>query len=69
MKEQQTRYGVLIRRKDGTAFLASGDHSAVFIRRSRREALKYADELAEQMPCNRRRLKVVKVRVTWEVIE
>jgi hypothetical protein len=66
--EQQIRWGLLIRRKDGTAFMASGNHGAIFTRKSRREVLEYADILAIHIP-PRRRLKVVKVRVTWEVIE
>jgi hypothetical protein len=68
MTEQQIRWGVLIRRKDGTALIASDDHGVIFTRGSRREALDYADELANPI-LPRRRLKVVKVRVTWEVME
>lgn len=54
---------LIIRRNDGSRFLANGvNYTAIY--RTRREAQDFANELGEHI--NRRRIKVIPVTVTIE---
>ena len=65
MKEVVRGYGVLIRRKDGSSFLASGAEVAPYLVRNFDGAQRYKRELIEHL--NHKRMRVVKVRATFEV--
>jgi hypothetical protein len=58
-------FAVQITRKDGSKFFAVAAHSCVWTSYHRKNALAYADELAQHV-APRRRIKVVRVQVTVE---
>jgi ribosomal protein L24E len=66
MKERIEGYGILITRTDGTAFFASGKEHGCFIAKKRREAVERKQALSEHI--SGKRMKVVKVAVTWELL-
>ena len=68
-KETKTGYGVLVVRKDGTFFLASGKDGRFFRGNGhdeRKEAVTFKRELEAHLST---KCKVVKLRATWEVIQ
>jgi hypothetical protein len=69
VKQTQDGWVVLITRKNGTHYFASGEDCTVrvFCRTHRAAALRYADEVAFNMVTPRRRIKVVRVTSTVEV--
>jgi hypothetical protein len=61
-------YGVLIRRGDGTAFLASGGNSLPFMNRKHGRALEYIKELTEH-GFKRERLRVIKLEIRYRTAQ
>jgi hypothetical protein len=66
MKERIEGYGILITRTDGTAFFANGREFGCFIAKKRWEAVEKKKTLSEHI--SGKRMKVVKVAVTWELL-
>lgn len=66
MKTTATRYTAIITRKDGSKFMSCGDGAFVKIFQHRADALVWADALAANGVVNRRRIKVVRIKLTAE---